>query len=323
MKHVVTPLFLLLLLCSGLGVLYIRSQRVGLVQAVGDLTILWGFPSGDPLFQESNILPGDVFSRSIQVTNNASVTRTIALRGVQTEGDSSDAAAYSIVISADSTDLYGGSHPSGSKTLEDFFAASAIATGIPLSPLSSASSATYTVLISLDSSLGNEVSAREVGFDLTVGTTVVLPPSCTMPINGKIVEGTQGNDRLQGTSKNDLIIAWEGNDRVNGAGGDDCILGGVGNNVLDGGTGDDVLVSDDGRDTLNGGGGNDRLSAGLGNDSLEGGSGDDVLDGEAGVDRLNGGSGEDSLDGGLGSDHLDGGSGIDSCVGGETLLHCE
>ncbi len=89
------------------------------------------------------------------------------------------------------------------------------------------------------------------------------------------------------------------------------IEGTGGNNTLDGTTSSDTIKGFAGNDTLNGGRGRDRLEGGLGNDTLNGGDDDDGLYGGPGTDVLDGGFGDDVLDGGAGADTLDGGHGID------------
>lgn len=101
--------------------------------------------------------------------------------------------------------------------------------------------------------------------------------------------GTNGADRLSGTSLDDLLEGLGGNDVLFGLSGDDKLLGGGGNDTLSGGNGDDKLV---------GSFGNDKLDGGLGNDILQGGTGDDVF--KPGNDRvgdiLSGSSGNDTVD---------------------------
>jgi len=82
------------------------------------------------------------------------------------------------------------------------------------------------------------------------------------------INGTDGDDNLFGTNKNDII---------NGLGGDDSLDGMKGNDILRGGAGDDELEGEDG---------DDKLIGGAGNDELEGGSGSDKLTGGAGADRF-------------------------------------
>lgn len=73
---------------------------------------------------------------------------------------------------------------------------------------------------------------------------------------------------------------------VNGTPGDDSIVGSQG---------DDILAGNAGNDTLRGGRGKDILNGGDGNDVVRGGSGDDFLTGGAGVDTLTGGRDQDTF----------------------------
>ncbi|MQQ37785.1 calcium-binding protein, partial [Pseudomonas sp. SZ57] len=95
-------------------------------------------------------------------------------------------------------------------------------------------------------------------------------------IKSQVMQGSDIDETLSGTSGNDLIDAGAGDDTVNG------------------GSGNDTLSGSAGADTLNGDGGNDLLQGGTGNDTLYGGDGNDVLDGGAGNDQLNGGDGDDT-----------------------------
>ena len=94
---------------------------------------------------------------------------------------------------------------------------------------------------------------------------------------GKVVNrvGTEGNDKLTGTSAADGILALGGKD------------------VLTGLAGKDGLCGENGKDSLNGGKGNDKLNGGNGKDKLNGGKGKDRLNGGKGKDRCNGGQGRD------------------------------
>ncbi len=96
--------------------------------------------------------------------------------------------------------------------------------------------------------------------------------------------GTAGEQRILGTPRADVIVAFAQSDKVFGGAGNDRICGGRGN------------------DLLRGGPGNDRLSGGLLGDRLFGDGGHDLLFGNFGEDRLNGGRGRDLLQGGPGRD---------------------
>nr|WP_031597284.1 calcium-binding protein [Pseudomonas savastanoi] len=95
-------------------------------------------------------------------------------------------------------------------------------------------------------------------------------------IKSQVLQGSDSDETLSGTSGNDVISAGAGDDTVNGGSGNDTLSGGAG------------------ADTLNGDAGNDLLQGGAGNDTLYGGDGNDVLDGGAGNDQLNGGDGDDT-----------------------------
>lgn len=61
--------------------------------------------------------------------------------------------------------------------------------------------------------------------------------------------GSDGDDTLNGRSRNDVISGGDGNDILNGAEGADTINGGNGNDVINGGRGVDRLNGGDGDDT--------------------------------------------------------------------------
>ena len=101
------------------------------------------------------------------------------------------------------------------------------------------------------------------------------------------INGNEGNNRLTGTSRNDVINGNGGNDKLSGGSGDDTLNGGAGKDELNGGSGNDVLDGGSGSDELEGGSGNDTLIYTLAEnnvigkctyDEYEGGSGTDTLE---------------------------------------------
>ncbi len=82
-----------------------------------------------------------------------------------------------------------------------------------------------------------------------------------LPSNG-VVDGTAGNDLIDGTydddPENDFVDAADGtgtgrnDDVIDGGGGDDTIAGGIGSDTITGGTGNDTFVfnAGDGNDTI-------------------------------------------------------------------------
>jgi len=173
----------------------------------------------------------------------------------------------------------------------------------------------------------------------------------TNELRASVINGTDGNDIIDGGTVNVTIYGGDGND---------IICGGSGLSTLYGGNGDDVLIGEEGADTLYGDdpenlaySGNDTLlgnentvgieylKGGPGNDWLDGGTGVDYIYGEAGNDVLWGGDQNDKLYGdgqnvnedkcpesppcndwligGLGADQMRGGPGNDSIQGGLLL----
>ena len=100
----------------------------------------------------------------------------------------------------------------------------------------------------------------------------LLNPSTYTP-----VQGSAGNDLLNGAAANDQIFGGDGHDTLNGLGGNDVIFGEGGNDQIDGGTGADLLMGGSGNDTISGGSGNDLIYGGSGNDQLTGGAGNDFF----------------------------------------------
>jgi RTX calcium-binding nonapeptide repeat (4 copies)/Beta-propeller repeat len=78
--------------------------------------------------------------------------------------------------------------------------------------------------------------------------------------------GSQGKDRLTGTSGADVVLALGGNDRVSTRGGKDRVCAGKKNDTVKGGGGADRLLGEQGKDDLIGGGGKDLCKGGPGKD---------------------------------------------------------
>ena len=128
------------------------------------------------------------------------------------------------------------------------------------------------------------------------------------PVAADDIDGTAGDDVLNGTDNGDDIDGAAGNDTINAAGGDDYVEGGQGNDTVNGGEGDDGLHGSEGDDTINGEGGEDYVTGDAGNDTIDGGTGDDELIGDddntceftqdvtcGGADTINGGDGDDEI----------------------------
>lgn len=323
------------------------------VQAVGDLTITWGVPEGDPIFVVSNMVPGQTETRTVGVSNGASASRPVGIKGIRTAGLGNIEDKLNIVIKEGLATLY------GPTTLTQFFTDSSSTDSVPLSTLGPGGSTNYDIQVTFDPTAGNEYQSTSVVFDLKIGISIATPEACqNIVFSGLPIFGTSGNNIIHGTNGNDLIFALEGNDKVFGKLGDDCIVGAEGNDelrgevgqdILIGGSGNDLLIGGNNEDTIFGENGNDEirgensedvLSGGAGDDKIIGGNADDQIDGgegndniksengadtvlgQAGNDKIDGGSGNDNLTGGAGTDSIDGKSGRDTCDG-EIEIHCE
>ncbi len=119
---------------------------------------------------------------------------------------------------------------------------------------------------------------------------VEVDPNRAMANRADTLNGSTGNDRIEGLG---------GADIVNGYTGDDVLAGGAGADILVGGTGDDRLYANV-QATLD----VNATQTNEGAELLAGGSGDDLLVGSGGNDALFGGSGGDVLIGGSGADNL-------------------
>lgn len=295
---------------------------VGTAFAVGDLTINWGVPAGNPIFTATNFAPGETATHTVVVTNNAPTARPVAVRGIKTTGNGMSH-ELALVISEGGTDLYGGTSGTGSKTLANFFTDSTNVSGIPLLTLAPGVSKTFTFMVTFKPTAGNAVQQESVTFDIKLGIGFDLPAQCeNITFSGQPIFGTAGADNIRGTNGNDLIVTLEGNDNVRAGNGQDCVLGGAGADNIRGDNGEDVLLGEAGTDNINGGNGQDLIAGGEGNDDLRGENGNDVIEGEGGNDLMQGDNGDDQLRGGAGVDQANGGPGVDTCEA-ESRQACE
>jgi len=286
--------------------------------AVGDLTIDWGVPAGDPIFTVLNMLPGDIEDRDVEITNDGIVTHGVSVKGVKTGGSGNIESVLDFVVSVGGVDIYGGT--TGVKTLAQFFTDSSVPDGLFLFNLDPSETKTVNFEATLPTSVGNEFQLTSVIFDLTIGIVgagIEIPGECSqITFSGDPIIGTAIGDYIVGTSGNDLIFGLGGGDVIDGKGGDDCLVGGDIGDSIYGRDGNDVLIGEGSGDTLIGGGGNDQIFGGEGGDGLFGNDGDDLLIGGDGADHLEGGNGKDKIFGNAGMDSLKGGSDDDELDGG-------
>jgi Ca2+-binding RTX toxin-like protein len=287
--------------------------------AVGDLTVDWGSAGvGDvgPVFTVANMAPGESQSHQVTVTNGSTSTRPVGIRAIKNTETGNLSTVLDVVIRRDGTDVYGGSSGTGAKTMANFFSESVLPNFIELSTLTPSETETYTILITFQSSAGNQFQGKTISFNLAIGIDSDVPAACSgITFSGNPIFGTSGNDNLRGTNKNDLIISLEGNDTVLSGNGNDCIVDISGSGSFSGGNGNDIIITGEGNNTIDGGNGRDRIFAGGGNDRVTGGNDNDDLHGEAGNDMLDGDLGNDTVLGGIGNDQLIGGLGNDNLNG--------
>src|SRR3990167_4435691 len=219
-----------------------QNNRPSMVRAIGDLSVDFGVPEGDPIFILNNMLPADSESHSAAVTNNGSEPLDVKVKAAMQSETGNTSTVLSIVISEGATDLYGGSSPTGPKHLSDFFTESGTA-GLPLSSINGGDSPPYTFKVTFDAEAGNEFQGKGVVFDLIIGiggSDGEGPAECAqITFDGEPIYGTSTGDHLVGTPENDLIFGLGGGDSINGGSGDDCIVGGDGGDGLRGNNGND------------------------------------------------------------------------------------
>jgi hypothetical protein len=133
--------------------------------------------------------------------------------------------------------------------------------------------------------------------NLTAHAHTAAPPGRVAP--GALRRASnRADERIVGTTGNDVIVSAGGEDDVNARAGRDCVFSNDGDVDIDGGNGGDLVATGDGDDEADAGDGADRVVGGHGRDRLSGGRGGDRVTGNAGNDRLSGQRGRDVLSGG-------------------------
>lgn len=152
------------------------------------------------------------------------------------------------------------------------------------------------------------------------------------PGENETIEGTEGNDLIQGAIESDTISGLAGDDTISGGEAGDLLSGDAGDDNLYGNEGSDVVLGGNGDDLLRGNQDDDLLIGGDGADTMYGDLQDDVLIG-VGIDLTDVADGSlldqtltaipaedtdegDLMNGGYGDDLLLIGS-SDSATGGE------
>lgn len=110
--------------------------------------------------------------------------------------------------------------------------------------------------------------------------------------DGKHIVGTNGNDKLNGTDKDDIIHGKLGADTINGYGGNDSIDAFI-DAKIDGGAGDDYIRVEYGFSTIYGGSGNDEIYGSGRHNEIYGEDGNDTITGSSSY--IDAGSGNDEI----------------------------
>lgn len=166
--------------------------------------------------------------------------------------------------------------------------------------------------------------------------------------------GTDGADKMYGTSLGDTLDGGLGDDRLYGLAGNDTLTGGGGSDLLDGGFGDDRYIIVSGTEKISEGGNNgidtvetalssytlginvenlvytgsgyftgtgngedNAITGGNGGNTLNGGAGNDTITGGSLADQINAGDGNDTVNGAGGNDTIRGNAGDDVLSGGD------
>jgi uncharacterized delta-60 repeat protein len=164
----------------------------------------------------------------------------------------------------------------------------------------------------------------------TPGDDVIIDTGGNNKINGKgghdRICAADGNDAIDGGPGNDTVDAGPGSNDVKGGDGNDSITAGEGNDTIDAGAGADVIQAGSGTNNVKAGDGNDTITTGDGNDTIDAGAGADVIQAGSGTNNVKAGDGNDQITTGTGDDTIDGGAGTDTChpgTGTNTLKKCE
>ena len=113
---------------------------------------------------------------------------------------------------------------------------------------------------------------------------------------GLLIIGTNCDDKIKGSDKDEIIYTLGGVDSVFANGGNDIVYGGSGYDRIYGEKGDDILIAGAGENLLDGGPGSDVLTGGIGSNLLVGGDGSDDLIAGSGTTVMYGGTGSNSFD---------------------------
>jgi len=312
----ILTIILLPLVIVGLIYVYING-KASEVTAVDLITVTYdGHSTPDPVFTLDDLKPGDVEQKCFSVKNvNTTDTFDILMRGELTLEEKQFADILEIILNENGgSDIYGGT--TGFKNVQNFLDE---ANPINLGNFSPNQEKTFCITVKFPPEAGNEYQKAKLVFNLYWTADPAenkIPPECRFMTIERVIEGTEGYDKIFGTVKGELILAKGGNDKVWASSSSDCIVGCDGNDYLKEESGDGVVLCGEGNDRIDVGKGNDTVYGGGGNDNIETGSEQDLVYGGEGNDNIDLGSGNDKAYGENGNDNIDGGDGYDEIWGG-------
>ena len=148
-------------------------------------------------------------------------------------------------------------------------------------------------------------SYRIENFEFSDGTII----TSDYVMSHLVIEGTSGDDTLEGTTVSETIYGYAGNDTIESGSGDDIVYGGDGN---------DTITNFGGNDYIDGGAGDDTIKSTAStsnptNETLVGGTGNDYFEDKDGGDEtfiFNIGDGNDLIYNRGGNDTIKFGAGI-------------
>ena len=166
MNNLFKTILIILIAIFGAGILFVDSAQA---QSTDSLVVEF---ETTPLFSEANFLPGGGITRWVKVTNNSGSSQRIVTEAINypnpiPAGDLSRALMF--VIKEGTTDLYGGSSPTGPKLLYDFYQDSSSYSEISLSDLASGATTQYDFIISFPTEKENEWQNATTTFDILIG----------------------------------------------------------------------------------------------------------------------------------------------------------
>ncbi|MEA5572729.1 glycerophosphodiester phosphodiesterase family protein [Calothrix sp. UHCC 0171] len=140
------------------------------------------------------------------------------------------------------------------------------------------------------------------------------------------IQGTEGDDVLYGSDKDELFAAGAGNNTIYGNEGQNIFIAGNGNNIAYGGSGNDVFFFGNGNNLIYANEGINKITTGSGNDLIYGGSQADVIYSGVGDDLIYANEGNNVISAGTGNNTVYSGSGsdrfiLDTGVGSTTIFN--